>query len=95
LERIGRDNYQQALDACHVLTVEPSKDEADWIDGAKTIYGLIDFVTRKVSTMRQNGRGKRGRKLRTTHCTACWNVRPAEYICPNCHKCLDTCCDCE
>ena len=44
LKRIG---YQQALDACHLLATEPDSDEAAWIAGAKTIYGLIDLVVRK------------------------------------------------
>jgi len=45
-ERIG--NYQQALDACYLLATNPSQDEAAWIAGAKTIYGLIDLVNRKI-----------------------------------------------
>ena len=44
LDRIG---YRQALDACHLLATEPSGEEAEWIAGAKTIYGLIDLVVRK------------------------------------------------
>jgi len=44
LSRIG---HQEALDACHLLATEPSDDEAAWIAGAKTIYGLIDLVVRK------------------------------------------------
>jgi hypothetical protein len=55
LERIGREQYQQALDACYVLLTKPSKAEDEWIAGAKTPYGLIDLVTRKVSDMRAEG----------------------------------------
>ena len=44
LERTG---YQQALDACHLLATEPDSDEAAWIAGAKTAYGLVDLVVRK------------------------------------------------
>jgi hypothetical protein len=53
LERIGRENYRDALDACHLLLVEPTDAEAQWLDKAKTIYALVDTVTGKVNELRE------------------------------------------
>ena len=90
LERIGQDQYQQALDACHVLMTDPTKSEDTWIDGAKTIYGLIDLVTSKVSDFRKPKAGNK-----TAVCETCWQTRWDNCLCETCGACLDSCCTCE
>ena len=52
LERIGRENHQDALDACHLLLTEPTDKEAKWLDSVSSVYGLVDTVTKRVSQLR-------------------------------------------
>lgn len=52
LERIGREGYQDALDACHLLLTEPTDKEDKWIDQLNSIYGLVDPVTKRVDGIR-------------------------------------------
>jgi len=52
LERIGREHYQQALDACYLLLTEPTKKEEDWIGQINSVYGLIDMISKRVNQLR-------------------------------------------
>ena len=58
LERIGRANYAEALDACHLLLTEPTEGEEKWIAEARTPHGLIDTVTKRVSQLRGAARSR-------------------------------------
>jgi translation initiation factor 2B subunit (eIF-2B alpha/beta/delta family) len=53
LERIGRANYQQALDACHLLLTEPTPAESKWLGGAQSVFAVVDSVTSKVDELRR------------------------------------------
>jgi hypothetical protein len=70
LERIGRENYQDALDACHILLTRPSDAEAQWLAKVSSLYGLVDPVTKQVDRLR--------RKAKRQAAVTDWLDAPAE-----------------
>ena len=54
LERIGRKQYQDALDACHALLTDPNEEESKWLGKVQSVYAVIDMVTTRVDELRRD-----------------------------------------